>query len=107
MMGRTSITYITRYVSKNGYLISAFLPLFLATKYLINFLSRIHNTICSSVHVSVLFAESLRHMTSARRPFYSQRYEFHRRVSRYHEFAALILIVSEATTRSTGGTCRR
>lgn len=102
MMGRTSITYITRYVSKKRVQVS--------------YLSFPSPLSCNEVSAfsrdftrlsSVLFAESLRHMTSARRPFYSQRYESHRRVSRYHEFAGLILIVSEATTRSTGGTCRR
>lgn len=100
MMGRTSISYITRYVSKKR--AAYFSPLSCNE---VSTFSR--GFITLSVHVSVLFAESLRHMTSARRPFYSQRYEFHRRVSRYHEFAGLILIVSEATTRLTGGTCRR
>lgn len=103
MMGRTSITYITRYVSKKRAAYLGF-PSPLSCNEVSTF-SR--GFITLSVHVSVLFAESLRHMTSARRPFYSQRYEFHRRVSKYHEFAGLILIVSEATTWLTGGTCRR
>lgn len=93
MMGRTSIVYITRYVRKKRVPYLSF-PSPLSCNEVSTF-SRDSITLS----VSVLFAESLRHMTSARRPFYSQRYEFHRRVSKYHEFAGLILIVSEATTR--------
>lgn len=44
MMGRTSITYITRYVSRNGYLILAFLLLFLVTNYQLSLATS--NTIC-------------------------------------------------------------
>lgn len=95
MMGRTSITYITRYVSKNGYLI---LPGSFPSPLSRNEVSTFSRDFIP-LSVSVLFAESLRHMTSARRPFCSQRYDFHRRVSKYHEFAGLILIVSEANWR--------
>lgn len=95
MMGRTSIVYITRYVSKKRVQVSY---LCFTSPLSCNEVSAFSRDF-TTLSVSVLFAESLRHMTSARRPFYSQRCEFHRRVSRYHEFAGLILIVSEATTR--------
>lgn len=95
MMGRTSITYITRYVSKKRVQVSY---LSFPSPLSCNEVSAFSRDF-TALSVSVLFAESLRHMTSARRPFYSPRCEFHRRVSKYHEFAGLILIVSEATTR--------